>query len=45
MMIASPERRLTEARYREAVHRLVIRLILIVSIAGMAQFLSQHLVS
>lgn len=43
MMTISPEQRLVEDRYRVAVHRLLFRLALIVSIALMAQFLSQYL--
>jgi hypothetical protein len=42
-MTTATETRMIEDRYHEAIQRLVVRLVLIVSIAGMAQYLSHHL--
>lgn len=43
MMTTSPQQRIVESRYHRALHKLVFRLLLIVSISGMAQILSHYL--
>lgn len=43
MMTASPEQRLLEGQYRLAVRRLGLRLLLILTVSGAAQLLSERI--